>query len=52
MLCSVCQKNEAKVHLTQIVDDKMHFQVISRTGKTVDSGTIVNPRKKNGLAAQ
>jgi protein arginine kinase activator len=23
MLCSVCQKNEAKVHLTQIVDDKM-----------------------------
>lgn len=24
MLCSICQKNEAKVHLTQIVDDKMH----------------------------
>ncbi len=23
MLCSICQKNEAKVHLTQIVDDKM-----------------------------
>jgi hypothetical protein len=38
--------------LIEIVDDKMHFQVISRTGKTVDSGTIINPRKKNGLAAQ
>jgi hypothetical protein len=25
----------------------MHFQVISRTGETVDSGVIVNPRKKN-----
>lgn len=23
MLCSICQKNEAKVHLTQIVDEKM-----------------------------
>ena len=23
MLCTICQKNEAKVHLTQIVDDKM-----------------------------
>jgi len=23
MICSVCQKNEAKVHVTQIVDDKM-----------------------------
>jgi protein arginine kinase activator len=23
MICSVCQKNEAKVHVTQIVDDKV-----------------------------
>src|SRR4030095_983794 len=23
MLCSICQKNEAKVHLTHIVDDKL-----------------------------
>jgi len=37
--------------LIEIVDDTMHFQVISRTGKTVDSGTVINPRKKNGVAA-
>lgn len=24
MLCDVCKKNEAKVHLTQIIDEKMH----------------------------
>ncbi|MEK6323770.1 MAG: metallophosphoesterase [Acidobacteriota bacterium] len=34
--------------LIEIVDDKMHFQVISRTGKTIDSGTLINQRKKNG----
>jgi hypothetical protein len=36
--------------LIEIVDDKMYFQVISRTGKTVDSGTIIN--QKNGVTAQ
>jgi len=32
--------------LIEIVDDQMHFQVISRSGKTVDSGVLTNPRKK------
>jgi hypothetical protein len=33
--------------LVEVNDQQMHFQVISRTGETVDSGVIVNPRKKN-----
>ena len=33
--------------LIEIVDDKMYFEVISRTGKDVDSGVIQNMRKKN-----
>ncbi len=33
--------------LIEIVDDQMHFQVISRSGKTVDSGVLTNPRKRN-----
>lgn len=36
--------------LIEIVDDKMYFQVISRTGRTVDSGTLIN--QKNGVTAQ
>ena len=31
--------------LIEIADDEMHFQVISRTGETVDSGVIFNQRK-------
>ncbi|MEK6409546.1 MAG: metallophosphoesterase [Acidobacteriota bacterium] len=38
--------------LIEIVDDTMHFQVISRTGKTIDSGTLTNQRKKNGVTAK
>jgi|SRR5215213_2385945 len=34
--------------LIEIDDRQMHFQVISRTGETVDSGVIMNQRKKNG----
>jgi hypothetical protein len=37
--------------LVEIVDDKMYFDVISRTGKTVDTGIIVNERKKNAANA-
>lgn len=33
--------------LVEIVKDEMHFQVISRTGATVDSGVITNPKKKS-----
>jgi hypothetical protein len=32
--------------LLEIAGDQMHFQVISRTGETVDSGVIANQRKK------
>ena len=35
--------------LIEINDRQMHFQVISRTGETVDTGVIANPRK-NGTA--
>jgi hypothetical protein len=30
--------------LMEVVDDSLYFQVISRTGETIDSGMIVNPR--------
>jgi len=32
--------------ILEIAGDEMHFQVISRTGETVDSGVVVNQRKK------
>ncbi len=32
--------------LLEIVDNQLHFQVISRTGETVDSGILSNQRKK------
>jgi hypothetical protein len=32
--------------LLEVVKDQMHFQVISRTGETVDSGVLTNQRKK------
>ena len=32
--------------LFEVVKDEMHFQVISRTGETVDSGVIPNLRKQ------
>jgi hypothetical protein len=34
--------------LVEIDDEQMHFQVISRTGETVDAGIVVHQRKKNG----
>lgn len=37
--------------LLEIAGDEMHFQVISRTGETVDSGVIVNQRKGATKAA-
>jgi hypothetical protein len=37
--------------LVEINDDEMHFQVISRTGETVDSGVIVHQRKAAARAA-
>ena len=32
--------------LLEVVKDKLHFQVVTRTGQTVDSGSIQNLRKK------
>ena len=37
--------------LIEINDNQMHFQVVSRTGETVNSGVIVNQRKRNGMVA-
>jgi hypothetical protein len=37
--------------LLEVAGDEMHFQVISRTGETVDSGVIVNQRKQAKKAA-
>ena len=34
--------------LIEIDDKEMHFQVVSRTGETVDSGVVVNQRKSSG----
>jgi hypothetical protein len=36
--------------LVEVVKDEMHFQVISRTGETVDSGVLPNLRKKAAAA--
>ncbi|MET0650578.1 MAG: metallophosphoesterase [Pyrinomonadaceae bacterium] len=36
--------------LFEVVKDEMHFQVISRTGETVDSGFVPNLRKKAATA--
>ena len=33
--------------LFEVVDDKLYFQVISRTGLTVDSGMLISERKKS-----
>jgi hypothetical protein len=33
--------------LLEVAGDQMHFQVISRTGETVDSGVITNQRQKS-----
>jgi 3',5'-cyclic AMP phosphodiesterase CpdA len=37
--------------LVEVVKDEMHFQVISRTGQTVDSGFVPNLRKKAAASA-
>lgn len=36
--------------LAEVVKDQMHFQVISRTGETVDAGVILNRQKKTAKA--
>jgi hypothetical protein len=36
--------------ILEAVGDKLHFQAISRTGETVDSGVLLNQRKKSFAA--
>jgi len=36
--------------LVEIVEDKLHFQVISRTGEEVDAGALTLQRKKSAGA--
>lgn len=37
--------------LLEVVGDQMHFQVISRTGETVDSGVLMNQRKQSATSS-
>jgi hypothetical protein len=37
--------------LVEVAKDELHFQVISRTGETVDSGVIAHQRKKGAAAS-
>jgi hypothetical protein len=37
--------------ILEIAGDELHFQTISRTGETVDSGVIVNQRKAKAMTA-
>lgn len=37
--------------LVEVAADRLHFQVISRTGETVDSGALINQRKKTITAS-
>jgi hypothetical protein len=32
--------------MVEIVDDQMHFQVVTRTGKTIDSGVLTKSASK------
>jgi hypothetical protein len=38
--------------LLEVVKDQLHFQVISRTGETVDSGVLLNQQKRAASAAK
>jgi len=38
--------------LVEVADNEMHFQVITRTGETVDSGVIRNAKKANAAASK
>ncbi|HEY0379878.1 MAG TPA: metallophosphoesterase [Pyrinomonadaceae bacterium] len=37
--------------ILEVAGDELHFQVISRTGETVDSGVLVNQRKAKAMGA-
>lgn len=43
--------NDMSFMLIEVDDNEMHFQVISRSGDTVDSGVVQHQRKRNGTTA-
>jgi hypothetical protein len=45
-LTEVAYDADMSFMMAEIVGNQMYFQAISRTGETVDSGVLVNPRKK------
>ncbi len=44
-LTAVAYDKDMSFMLLEVVGDQLHFQVISRTGETVDSGVLANQRK-------
>ncbi len=51
-LTEVAYDKDMSFMLVEIAGDQMHFQVISRTGETVDSGALTNQRKAAARAAK
>ncbi len=51
-LTEVSYDKDMSFMLIEIVKDKMYFQVISRKEATVDSGVLVNQRKKSTIAVK
>ena len=45
-LTEVAYDADMSFMIAEIVGNQMYFQAISRTGETVDSGVLLNPRKK------
>ncbi len=50
-LTAVGYDKDMSFMLLEIAGDQLHFQVISRTGDTVDSGVLANQRKKSANTA-
>jgi len=51
-LTAMAYDQDMSFMLIEIVDNQMHYQVISRTGKTVDSGVIVSARKRSASVSR
>jgi 3',5'-cyclic AMP phosphodiesterase CpdA len=51
-LTEVAYDKDMSFMLIEVAGDKMHFQVISRAGETVDSGVIPNTKKAAAPASQ
>jgi len=51
-LTEVAYDKDMSFMLVEVAGDEMHFQVITRTGETVDSGVIRNQKRANAAAAK